>query len=255
VGIFGFFAYPELTRESVHHTSGNYRILDQIAGLQWVHDNIAKFGADPGSVTIFGQSAGSIDVLALMASPLAQGLFQRALGESGALVSGGNKATLATAEQAGVHTAEKMKAPADGAEWYLRNLPAEDWLKSWDRVMTGVSGISADGWVFPAAPPEVFAAGNEQRVPLILGSNAIEFPALGSSDELRRRVEDVYGGLASRALELYGLARESVNDPAYGDVGDQGGSDSLRCPAVIAGKRHSVAGNPTAIPVRSRDAA
>ena len=254
MGIFGFFAYPELTRESVHHTSGNYRILDQIAGLQWVHDNIAKFGGDPGSVTIFGQAAGSIDVLALMASPLAQGLFQRAIGESGALVSGGNKATLATAEQAGVHTAEKMKAPADGAVWYLRNLPAEDWLKSWDRVMTGVSGISADGWVFPAAPPEVFAAGKEQRVPLILGSNAIEFPALGSSDELRRRVEDVYG-LASRALELYGLARESVNDPAYGDVGDQGGSDSLRCPAVIAGKRHSVAGNPTAIPVRSRDAA
>ena len=81
LGIFGFFGHPELTRESPHHASGNYGILDQIAALQWVHDNIAQFGGDPGNVTIFGQSAGSIDVLALMASPLSKGLFHRAIGE------------------------------------------------------------------------------------------------------------------------------------------------------------------------------
>jgi para-nitrobenzyl esterase len=246
VGIFGFFSHPELTRESKHYSSGNYGILDQIAALQWVHDNITKFGGDPGNVTIFGQSAGSIDVLALMASPLARGLFHRAIGESGAAVSGGDKATLAAAEQAGVRTAERLKAPADGALRHLRTLSADELLKSQDRVMTGVSGINADGWVFPAAPPEVFAARKEVRVPLILGSNAIEFPAEGSVDELKKRMQGTYSGLAPRAFELYGLTRErESSDPVYGDLGDQVGSDSLRCPVVIEGGWHSAAGIPT----------
>ncbi len=180
-----------------------------------------------------------------MASPLAKGLFHHAIGESGAAVSGGDKTTLAAAEQAGVHASVAMKAPANGAMRYLRNVSAEDLLTLWDRTMTGVSGIIADGWVFPAAPPDVFAAEKEQRVPLILGSNANEFPAQGSVDELKKRVEDTYGALAPRALELYGFARENVSDPVYGDLGDQVGSDSLRCPVVIERGWHSAAGNPT----------
>jgi para-nitrobenzyl esterase len=79
LGILGFFAHPELTRESAHHASGNYATLDQIAALRWVRDNIGKFGGDPENVTIFGQSAGATDVLALMASPLSKGLFHRAI--------------------------------------------------------------------------------------------------------------------------------------------------------------------------------
>ena len=84
LGVFGFLALPELTKESEHNASGNYGLLDQVAALQWVKANIAAFGGDPDNVTIFGESAGSFSVSALMASPLAQGLFKRAIGESGA---------------------------------------------------------------------------------------------------------------------------------------------------------------------------
>src|SRR5215472_8706488 len=108
LGIFGFFAHPALSAESGHHASGNYALLDQIAALEWVRKNIAAFGGDSGKVTIFGESAGSWAVNALMASPLAKGLFQRAIGESGGSFS--PMRTLADAEKAGERLATSLKA-------------------------------------------------------------------------------------------------------------------------------------------------
>jgi para-nitrobenzyl esterase len=246
LGIFGFFAYPELTKESPHHSSGNYGILDQIAALHWVRDNIAKFGGDPENVTIFGQSAGSMDVITLMASPLAKGLFHRAIGESGAVADHSTASTLAEAQAAGVRAAEKINAPQEGALRYLRSLPTEELLKAPGNQ--GLAVVNSDGWVLPAAPARIFLSGKEQRVPLILGSNAIEFPAQGSQEELRNAIEARFKDLSPKALALYGLERPGGNekpDPVYGGLADQWGSDTLRCPAVVQGEWHSAAGNPT----------
>src|ERR1700730_2555037 len=103
LGSFGFFSHPALTRESPHHASGNQGILDQIAALKWVRDNIARFGGDSSNVTIFGESAGSLDASVLMTSPLSKGLFRRVIGESGAaiLVGVGDPPTLSQAEKRG----------------------------------------------------------------------------------------------------------------------------------------------------------
>jgi para-nitrobenzyl esterase len=124
LGSFGFFAHPALTSESPHHASGNQGILDQIAALKWVRANIAGFGGDPKNVTPFGESAGSLDVSVLMTSPLAKGLFVRAIGESGAVILLGDPLTLHPAEQRGVEFAARWKVPPGASLQDLRAVPS-----------------------------------------------------------------------------------------------------------------------------------
>jgi para-nitrobenzyl esterase len=242
LGIFGFFAHPDLTRESPHHASGNYATLDQIAALRWVRENIGKFGGDPGNVTVFGQSAGATDTLALMASPLARGLFQRAIAES-SRPSPTATLKLDEAERAGALAAGKLGAPGRDALAFLRSLSPGALLKA----EPGFSLFTADGWVFPEPPTDAWSRGREHAVPLIIGSNGVEFAEQGSPDDLRRTVHGYFGGLAPRALALYGLSvdgRPQPADPVYGDAGEQLGSDFFRCPAVVHGEWHGGAGNP-----------
>jgi para-nitrobenzyl esterase len=174
LGPLGFLALPELTRESPHQSSGNYGLLDQIAALEWIQRNITAFGGDPKCVTIAGQSSGSISVSILMASPLAKGLFQRAIGESGGLFEPlqlGPKFVLANAERDGEKYAGSLGAPTLKD---LRQLPAT--------ALTGNAGgivhAVVDPHVLPRSPYETFASGQQNDVPLLIGSNADEARAI-----------------------------------------------------------------------------
>jgi para-nitrobenzyl esterase len=240
LAVFGFLAHPDLTRESPHHASGNYGLLDQLAALRWVQDNIAALGGDPKQVTLFGQSAGAMDLSALMASPLARGLFHRAIAESGSAL--GPLPSLAEHEQKGSALAASLKAPASGTLAHLRQLPVDVLLKA-------APGATAnlDGWLLPRQPKDVFAEGAANPVALIIGSNAVEFQGDASPEELRRQIERQLGPLAPRALTLYGRAEAPTRaDPLYGTASDQWNADSqFRCPAVLQGRWHAGAGHPT----------
>ncbi len=175
LGPLGYLAHPELTRESPHHSSGNYGLIDQIAALEWIRQNIKAFGGDPGQVTIAGQSAGSMAVSELMASPLAKGLFQRAIGESGGLFEPTQLAPgylLANAEHDGEKYAASLGATSLKA---LRALPVSD-------LLSGNAGMVnhpvIEPYVLPLSPYDAFASGHQNDVPLLLGSNAEEARAL-----------------------------------------------------------------------------
>jgi para-nitrobenzyl esterase len=164
LGVFGFFAHPELTKESDRNASGNYGLLDQIASLEWVQKNIAAFGGDPKKVTIFGESAGSWSVNYLTATPLAHGLFERAIGESGAEFAPARK--LADMEQAGVRMATALKA----------NSVAELRAKPASAIQGGQfqTAANVDGWFLPSDVYTIYSNGKQNDVPMLIGSNSDE---------------------------------------------------------------------------------
>ena len=252
LGAFGFLALPELTKESPHHASGDYGLLDQIAALHWVHDNIANFGGDPANITIFGQSAGSHDASLLMTSPLAKGLFEKVIGESGTSFGFGTN-TLAEAEQNGLKLVHLLKVPqSQDTLKYLRGLSVSEIFKALepsDNIpQLPAFAFDVDGWVIPTYPAKVFAAGQEATVAMIMGNNSREFDFPASTDALRARIHEVYGDLAEKVLVAYGLNNGGVGttDPIYGTVANQYAADGLfRCAAVAQSAFHQAAHHPT----------
>jgi para-nitrobenzyl esterase len=230
LGVLGFLAHPALSAENDRHASGNYGLLDMIAGLKWVQRNISAFGGDPGRVTIFGESAGGIAVSMLCASPLAKDLFYGAISQSGGSFGpiraaggpGENMQSLADAEKAGKTWAQKAGA-STAAE--LRSLSPEKLVVSLPGE--GVAWPIMDGWVIPDDQYRLYEAGEYNDTPILVGYNSDEgaaFPGARTPEEYIESVHDRYGSFAERLLKLYPAgegtlaktARDLMRDTAFG---------------------------------------
>ncbi len=219
LGPLGFLAHPALAAESSHNSAGNYGLLDKIAALNWVRDNISQFGGNPDNVTIFGQSAGSQSVCTLMTSPLVRGLFHKAIGQSAACVS-----PVAETDADGMARGQKLAAalvaataPSADAENLLaalRSATPEQLLAAARQTQWAAqSRIVIDGWVVLKHPDKIFAAGEQAKVPLLLGSLANEGHLLFPLNEQLTRAE-----LDSYVEELAGAELAATLLAQYGDA-------------------------------------
>jgi para-nitrobenzyl esterase len=230
LGSLGFLAHPELSAESPNHVSGNYGLLDIIAGLQWIQKNIAAVGGDPKKVTIFGESAGGIAVSMLCASPLAKGLFSGAICESGGsfgpaskkTASGENMKSLKDAEQSGVQFANSAGVTSIAE---LRKLSADKFVSGG----IGMAWPNIDGYVIPDDQYKLYEAGKYNDVPVLIGYNSDEgasFARYRTPEEFINGVKARYGKFADELIKAYPFpagattvpktARDLDRDAAFG---------------------------------------
>ena len=199
LGVFGFLSHPDLAKESSHNSSGNYGMMDYLAVLKWVQANAAAFGGDPKKVTIAGESAGSIMVGAMVASPEGKGLFQRAIGQSGAWL-GLSPALMKTRAQA---ETEGKNAAGTKSIAELRALSAQDAAQAL-RVQ---AAITIDGYILPEDASTIFAKGKQNHVDVLVGSNGDEGTFFGGTNIDAARAaagaKDRYGDAAADFLKLY----------------------------------------------------
>ncbi len=248
LNVFGFFAHPALTTESEQGSSGNYALLDQIAALEWVQRNIAAFGGDPDCVTVFGESAGAADINYLLASPLADGLFHRAVIESvGFAVA--NFRSLGEVEGVGKSFAEALGVTgSEDVIAAMRAIPVQELYHSWATFKpVSFNGPNVDGWVLPDAPARIFDRGEHIRVPLIIGFNTDEWTTLRhywpdvTVDAFYKWLRTIDGQLAERAMKLY----PATTDEEAVIAADRWQTDwYFACPSKFVANRVARAGDP-----------
>lgn len=249
LGALGFLSHPALTREG-KGASGNYGLMDQQAALRWVRANIAAFGGDPANVTLFGESAGAMDIGLHLLSPGSRGLFARAIEESGTPGFGTPPRSLATNEQLGTLIAAQAGIPQTAAA--LRALPVVDLIAATEAVaVPGLPDKSfiwlqavVDGRVLPDTPAVLLAKGGNPA-PLIVGSNARELTLHGGVARAGEAIVDAFGANAPAARRAYGLDTIPVADPRMGDLDLILSNDiNFRCPTTVVAAARVRTGQP-----------
>ena len=227
LGIFGFFAHPELAAESPHHASGNYGLMDQAAALTWVKQNIRNFGGDPSNITIFGESAGSFSVSSLMASPLSRSLISKAIGESGGAFRS-NSLGYPSLIKAELDDAAFAKAAFNTSNLSdLRKLSPDELVKAANAETTPRPprfGPDVDGYFLPESVPDIYAAGKQAHIPLLAGWNADEArasvimnPVQPTVASFTEQANTDFGDRAKAFLAVYPAATDAEAIRSAGD--------------------------------------